>query len=108
MKERQIPEDYRIAQQIACIADELKWCLAEQYTVDGDMVLRGGNEVVSFYCRPNSEQAARMARGLEQIIGPVRRENALKFLSQLRALSEQVIRLLWEQEKQNIMSTDNG
>ena len=72
--------------------DNLKWCLSERFfSEEGfDRVMRGHNECVSLYCRPDGFQSAVLAKGLEEIVGPVRRENAIRLLDEIEELSAAV------------------
>lgn len=85
-----VPRDLTLARRFAEIADQLKWSLQEQYVADSDCVLKGGNEIVSFYVRPTAAEAEQLAKGLEALVGPLRRASVITLLDQLDALSAEI------------------
>lgn len=66
-------------------ADDLFWCTRERYFADGNMVLRGGNELVSLYSRPTAEDAVRIAAGLNATLDPIRKRRVVDILAKLRS-----------------------
>ncbi len=91
MNERlEISKSYMLAEQLDRAADTLKWCLAERYHVRSGDLLRGHNEVVSLYCRPDEHQAKRLAVDLEAVIGPVRTTNALRLIAEIEGLLPEI------------------
>ena len=86
---REISESHTLAERMNRAADNLMWCLSERFFArDGhEGVMRGHNECVSLYCCPSEKQAGALAEKLEQIVAPVRTENALRLLDDIDKLS---------------------
>ena len=84
---RRVPHDLTLARRLHEAANTLMWNLHEQYIADGSVVLKGGNEIVSMYTTLNSADAQAVAAGLEQVVGPLRRREALALLNTIDALS---------------------
>lgn len=67
------------------LADDLFWCLGERYVARDEMVLKNGNELVSFYVGLDETDAAKIASSIESVIGPVRRRRIGQLLDQIEA-----------------------
>ena len=67
-------------------ADNLYWCLRERYTVRDGMIMKGGNELMNFYCRPDAEEARALAEAMETAVAPIRRRRSLELLDQIESL----------------------
>ena len=84
---RHVPNDLTLARRLHEATNTLMWNLHEQYIADGSVVLKGGNEIVSMYTTLNNADAQAVAAGLEQVVGPLRRREALALLNTIDALS---------------------
>lgn len=67
-------------------ADNLYWCLEDRYSYDGDNIIKGTNEVVSFYSQPNEEEGRNIAVSLDALVAPVRRRRARELLAKMEDL----------------------
>ena len=72
--------------ELKSLCDELYWCLEDTYRADGDHVIKGPNEMVAFYCRPNEQEALEIAAALERAVAPVRERQAKELLTKINGL----------------------
>ena len=77
-----------IAGDIKKAADNLFWCTRERYFADGNMVLRGGNELVSLYSLPTADEAVEIAAGLNAVLDPIRKRRVDEIIENLRARTD--------------------
>lgn len=97
----EISKSHTLSEQLDSAADNLKWCLSEKYHAEkgADYVVRGHNEVVSLYCRPQGCQVVKLAAELERVVAPVRTANAIKLLDQIDALSVSIRQSIAEESQ---------
>ena len=90
---REVSQSHTLAEQLETAADSLRCCLSERFFVKegSPYVMRGHNECVSLYCRPDHQQATVLAEKLEQIVGPIRDENAIRLLNKINKLSAAIL-----------------
>jgi hypothetical protein len=84
------PRDHIAAQELARAAELLHRCISEQYTSHGNIVLHHGNSVVSLSVELDEKSAAAVAAGIEAIIGPVRRKDALRRIAEIEQLLAEI------------------
>ncbi len=80
------PRDHVAAQECARAAELLYRCVSEH----GSIVLHSGNSVVSLSVELDESAAAQVAAGIEAVIGPVRRRDALRRIAEIEALLAEI------------------